>query len=374
MADEEKLQKELERKNGVLRLEPNFPMQAYPGMNRIGVRNSRLGKLGYASERWIACCVGRLRRLPSEPKTQNAGLSVISLETSHHNMLLSDAFDLSPDRMLGENFAKANHNTLGFMLGILDVGYPIFSHIHPSTRDESYYFLQHPKAAGHLPYSHLGLHPGTNPSDVLGCLKRWNDDKILDLSPAYRLNIGEGFYTRAGVPHAPGTALTLELGEAADEYHILQAEYMGKIFSKQDFLLKELQNEDDVIKLINFEASTDPQYYQKYHLQPEPVSKKPEGECSERWIYTPRTTTKYSGKELTVKPGAKITCHEVAAHPILIWQGRGIVGHTQVCAKLGQDEVFVTKETAEAGYTIKNTGSSWLVAYKAFGPNVYSQI
>jgi hypothetical protein len=280
MADEEKLQKELNRKNGILRLRPNLVPQAYPGANRIGVRNSRPGKLGYASERWIACCVGRLRRLPSEPKAPNAGLSVINLETSHHNMLLSDAFDLFPARMLGMSFAKANQNTLGFMLGILDVGYPIFSHIHPS-RDESYYFLQHPSASGSLPYSHLGLHPGTTPSDVLDCLKRWSDDKTLDLSPAYRLNTGEGFYTRAGVPHAPGTALTLELGEASDEYHILQAEYMGKLFPKRNFLLKELQREEDIVKLINFKASTDPLYYQKYHLLPEPVSKKREG-CSER--------------------------------------------------------------------------------------------
>ena len=372
MADEERLQKELDKKNGILRLRPTLVPQAYPGLNRIGVRNSRPGKLGYASERWIACCVGRERRLSNEPKAPNAGFSVISLETSRQSMLLSDAFDLFPDRMLGESFAKANQNTLGFMLGILDVGYPIFSHIHPS-RDESYYFMQHPRASGPLPYSHLGFHPGTTSSDVLDCLKRWSDDKALDLSPAYRLNTGEGFYTRAGVPHAPGTAHTLELGEASDEWHILQAEYMGKLFSKRDFLLKGLRTEEDVVKLINFEVSTDPDYYRKYHFLPEPVSKKPDGECSERWVYSPSTTRKYSGKELRVKPGARITCHEDAAHPLLIWQGRGVIEQTQVRAQLGQDEVFVTKETAEAGYTVKNTGSAWLVAYKAFGPNVYSQ-
>ena len=372
MGDEEKLRKELDRKHGILRLRPNLVPQAYPGLNRIGVRNSRPGKLGYASERWIACCVGRLRRLRSEPKAPKAGLSVVDLETTHHNILLADAFDLLPSRMLGDSFAKANQNTLGFMLGILDVGYPIFSHIHPQ-RDESYYFLQHPEASGSLPYSHLGLHPDTTSSEVLDCLKRWKDDKALDLSPAYRLTTGEGFYTRAGVPHAPGTAITLELGEASDDYHILQADYMGKLFSKRDFLLKELSSEEDVIGLINFEASTDPSYYHKYHLLPEPVTGQLEEGYTERWIYSPRTTGKYSGKELIVKPGARITCHEDAAHPLLIWQGRGVVEQTPVRARSGEDEVLVTKETAEVGYTVKNTGSSWLIAYKAFGPNVYSQ-
>ena len=376
MSDEAKLRKELDKKNGVLRLKPNLVPQAYPGSNRIGVHNSHAGRLGYVSERWIACCVRRLRRLSGEPKsttTPNSGLSLVRLETSRHDMLLGDAFDLFPDRMLSKRFARANRNTLGFMLGILDVGFPIFSHIHPS-RDESYYFLQHPKSSGTLPYSHLGLHPGTKPSDVLVCLRRWSDDKALDLSPAYRLNTGEGFYTRAGVPHAPGTALTLELGEPSDEYHILQAEYMGKLFSKQDFLLKDLLNEEAVVKLINFGASTDPQYYQKYHLLPEPVSKKPEGDCSERWIYSPRTTLKYSGKELKVKPGAKIRSREEAAHPLLIWQGKGLIEKTRVSAQLGQDEVLISKETADSGYSIENTGSTLLIAYKTFGPNVYSEI
>jgi mannose-6-phosphate isomerase class I len=196
----------------------------------------------------------------------------------------------------------------------------------------------------------------------------------LDLSPAYRLNTGEGFYTRAGVPHAPGTALTLELGEASDEYHVLQAKFMGRLFSKRSFLLKELPSEEAVMKLVNLEASTDPAYYQKYHLLPEPVSKKPEGNCSETWIYSPRTTRKYSGKELKIKPRTKVKCRERAAHPLLIWQGKGLVERTKVRAELGEDEVLISKETADAGYSIENTGSTWLIAYKVFGPDVYSEI
>jgi hypothetical protein len=285
-------------------------------------------------------------------------------------MLLGDTFDLFPDRMLGRDFARSNQNTLGFMLGILDVGYPIFSHIHP-TRDESYYFLPHPRASGSLPYSHLGVHPGTRPSDVLECISRWNDESALDLSPAYRLGTGEGFYIQAGVPHAPGTALTLELGEPSDEYHMLQAEYMGKIFPKKGFLLKNLPNEAAVTKLINFKVAADPRFYIKYHLRPEAVSKKTEGNCSQKWIYSPRTTRKYSGKELRIKPRAKITCREAAAHPLLIWHGRGLIQRTKVSSRLGQDEVFVSKEVAEDGYSIENTGDSWLILYSAFGPNVY---
>lgn len=287
-------------------------------------------------------------------------------------MLLTAAFELSPERMLGKTYAITNRKKLGFSLGILDVGYPIFHHVHP-TKDESYFFLQHGNALGPTPYSHLGLHPGTSASQMLDSLERWSDDKVLDLSPAYRLNVGEGFLTPAGVPHAPGTAITLELAEPMDDNIIIQAEYMGKILSKR-LLLRDLPDEKSVNKLINFKTASDPQYYRKFHLLPQPVSKPPEGRCAEKWIYSPRTTRKYSGKELAVKPGAKIRCKEKAAHPLLIWQGRGLVQRTLVRAQLGQDEVFITKEAADAGYSVENTGSTLLVAYKTFGPNVYSDI
>ena len=369
MADDERLENELDGKRGILQLRPNIVPEEYPGLDRLGVRNSTAGKRGYLSERWIASCI----RLSSAPKSSKLGYSSISLSSSRHGMLLRDAFDLSPGRMLGKSYANANRKSLGLSLGILDVGYPIFHHVHP-TKDESYFFLQHRNAHGPYPYSHLGLHPGTKTSQMLDCLKRWSDDKVLDLSPAYRLNVGEGFLTPAGVPHAPGTALTLELAEQMDDNIIIQAEYMGKILPKRTFLLRDLPDERSVNKLINFKTATDPQYYGKFHLTPQPVSKPPEGRCSERWIYDPRTSRKYSGKELVVKPHAKVRCREKAAHPLVIWQGEGVIHRTKVRARLGQDEVFITKEAADAGYSVENTGGTLLVAYKTFGPNVYSNI
>jgi hypothetical protein len=368
MADDEKLQKELDQKDGVLKLSPNIVLEEYPGLDRLGVRNSRPGNRGYLSERWIASCI----KLSSAPKSSRMGLSSISLGSSGHEMLLSDAFEFSPGRILGKSYANVNRKRLGLALGILDVGYPIFHHVHP-TKDESYFFLQHKSALGPTPYSHLGLHPGTGDSQMLDCLKRWNDDKVLDLSPAYRLNVGEGFLTPAGVPHAPGTAITLELAEPMDDNIIIQAEYMGKILPKRRFLLRNLPDEKSVNKLINFKVASDPHYYRKFHLTPQLVSKPPEGRCSERWIYSPRTSRKYSGKELVVEPSAKVRCKERAAHPLLIWQGRGRIQRTPVRAQLGQDEVFITKEAADSGYLVENTGSTKLVAYKTFGPNVYTK-
>lgn len=378
--NEERIGKELDRKHGILRLRPNFVPQPYPGLDRIGIKNSKPRKRGYYSERWIASCIDAT----SESKSLNEGLSVIDLETSARAVFLRDALELCPDRILGKRYARANRRRLGISTNLLDIGYPIPLHLHARKKDawkywrlqpkeESYFFLRHPNALGPVPYSHLGLHHGTKTKDVLTCLKRWRDDKVLDLSPVYRLNADEGFHTLAGVPHAPGTALTLEVAEASDVYNHLQAKYMGKIQSKRLFLLRGLPNEEAVVKLINFKAARDPYYYKRFHTSPEPVTEQPEGPCVERWIYSPRKTRKFSGKELRVKPGAKIVCKEKAAHPLFVWSGKGLVQRTRVQAQPGQDELFITKEAAEAGYSIENTGNTWLIAYKTFGPNVYSR-
>jgi hypothetical protein len=57
-----------------------------------------------------------------------------------------------------------------------------------NPKEEAYYFLETDNL-GPLPYSHLGLHPDVSGDDLLPILERWNDDKVLNLSPAYRLNL-----------------------------------------------------------------------------------------------------------------------------------------------------------------------------------------
>jgi hypothetical protein len=41
MENDEKLQKELDDKDGVLSLKPNIVPEPYPGLDRLGVKNSR---------------------------------------------------------------------------------------------------------------------------------------------------------------------------------------------------------------------------------------------------------------------------------------------------------------------------------------------
>jgi len=375
---EESLRREIEEKRGVLRLKPTFVARTfYPGLNRLGLENPDAGPRGEYVERWIASSV----EADNPIKVENEGLSEVVLESAGATIFLRDALEMLPGLMLGENYAKSHDNKFGILTKVLDIGHPIPWHLHArkedawrywkmNSKEEAYYFLDHPKALGPIPYSHIAMHPGTREEEVLELLKRWSDDKVLDLSPAYRLNVGEGFHVLAGVPHAPGTALTLEIQEESDVYNMLQAKYRGEILSK-DLMLRGLPNEEAVVKLIDWEVSTDPYFYRKYHTVPEPVEDGPEGDGEEVWVYQPRRTRKFSGKELRVKPGGKVRCREKGAHAILIWKGEGRINELRAAAQHGFDEFFITYAPATEGYSVENTGSGWMVLYKLFGPDVY---
>ena len=236
-------------------------------------------------------------------------------------------------------------------------------------KEEAYYFLDADR--GPLPYSHLAMHPDVTEDDLLPILKRWNDDKVLDLSPAYRLIPGEGFHIFPGVPHAPGTALTLEIQEESDVYNILQAVCDGKRISK-DQMLRGLPDEEAVIRLIDWERSTDPRFYRKYHTVPEEIDNPDfEGKAVERWIFNPNRSRKFSGKELRVFSGKSIECVENGAYAVFVWKGYGEVGGVKVVGgKHGMDELFISAETATEPHKIKNLGKSDLILYKIFGPDV----
>ena len=374
MGPEKNLEKEIESKAGVLRLKPNFVARTfYPGLNRLGLENAEAGERGAYVERWIASCVESAH----PTKVLNEGLSQIVLESSGSGPTLRDGLNALPGQMLGENYARSHGNRFGALAKVLDIGYPIQWHIHArkddawrywksNPKDEAYFFVSHANSPGPVPYSHIGMHPGTTPEEVLEPLKRWHDDKVLDLSPAYRLNIGEGFHVASGVPHAPGTALTLELQEESDVHNMLQAKYRGGIASKEA-MLNGLPDEEAVVKLIDWETSTDPQFYRKFHTVPEPIEA---ADCKEGWVFQPWRTRKFSGKELRVGPGKKAKCRENGAHGILVWQGQGRVGASAAAAKHGLDEFFVTYGAATQGYAVENTGNETLVLYKLFGPDV----
>jgi len=84
----------------------------------------------------------------------------------------------------------------------------------------------------------------------------------------------------------------------------------------------------------------------------------------------------YSAKELTVYPSQTVTITDAAAYGLILTQGYGTFGGTQVCTpsmirfgELTEDELFVTASAAQQGVTIVNPSQTDpLVLLKHFGP------
>ena len=238
-----------------------------------------------------------------------------------------------------------------------------------NPKEEAYYFLEHPNR-GPLPYSHIGLHPDTTKEDLLPVLKKWNDDKVLDLSPAYRLNIGEGFHILPGVLHAPGTALTLEVQEESDVNSIFQAKVGERILPKDIFLLNGPKSEEEALELIDWRTCTDVSFYRKYHTIPDLI--RDDNDVKEYWIFNPRRSRKFSGKKIVLSPKTELSGNERGAFLLIAWKGEGRVnGIRVVSGNPKMDEVFVSYESAR-DHVIVNDGSGELIIFKIFGPDVYS--
>jgi len=378
--EEDLLSREMDATGGILRLVPSFvPRILYPGMGRLGLKDYYVSpERGWICERWLASSVEAVNPV----KVEDEGLSFVSFTRAPAKLSLRDAFQVYPGRMLGDNYAREHDNRFGVLTKILDIGKPIPWHIHARAEDakrywnmngkeEAYYFLDS-EDRGSLPYSHIAVHSHVTRDNLLPILKRWKDDKPLDLSPAYRLNIGEGFHVFPGVPHAPGTALTLEAQEESDVYNMLQAVCDGRLILKED-MLRGLPNEEAVAELIDWERSRDPLFYKKYHTVPTELDE-PENEDkgAEKWIFNPNRTRKFCGKEVKVFPKQTVESIEKGAYAVFIWKGMGRIGKIKVQgADLSRDELFVSAEAATQSHKIVNTGKNDLVLYKIFGPDVY---
>lgn len=345
----------------------------YPGLGRIGLADFSAGSRGWYCERWLASCV----QAENAEFIEGEGMSYVEL-LNGTTTRFADALENAAERLLGADYAKRTRRRFGVLSKLLDIGLPIPWHIHPGEPDarrywnsrgkeEAYYFLE-TSTMGPLPYSHIGVHPDVTPGDLLPILRRWNDDRVLDLSPAYRLNAGEGFHVRTGIPHAPGTALTLELQEESDVYNFLQAVSEGRHLDKS-LLLRGLTDERAVLGLIDWDTSRLAEFYSAYHTTPVVVTQT--DNVRESWVFHPNRTPKFSGKEIRIAGGASTSSIETKPFCLFVWRGSGTINEmTFEAGNHTRDELFIGERAAKRPHTIRNTGTDELVVYKIFGPDV----
>jgi len=243
--------------------------------------------------------------------------------------------------------------------------------------------VQNNNYGAEFPYTFFGLRPGTTKDQVAECLRNFSkgDNKITNLSPAFRLEPGTGWDVPAGILHAPGSLCTYEPQKASDIFAMFQS-LTGDTVIAEELLWKntppdKVGNIDFMIQILDWEANVDPNFVPNHFMPPRPVKPVKQMEAEgyvENWITY--KSTEYSAKELTVLPGKTITLKDGAAYGMVMLQGHGTMGvwdiETPTIIRFGQltmDEFFVTESAARAGVRISNPShSDPLVMLKHFGP------
>ena len=388
----------LEQGNGILRLAPNWVPRSFciPG-RRLKLHPDDLYAFGAhrggIDERWFSSTT----KADNGPlTTPDEGLSyvVYGNEARPDRILFKDLVAELRANLVGEEIWKAHH------------GWPMFSkffdnkgalphHLHQQAeharlvgqqpKPESYYFPRQVNNYGaDAPYTYFGLEPGTTKDQVRHCLEIWNqgDNHITDLSKAYRLELGTGWYVPAGILHAPGSLCTYEPQWASDVFAMFQS-LVNEVPIDWSLLVQNVPKErhhdlDYIISMVDWEANVNPKFREKHFRAPRPV--KPVEEMmaegyTEYWISYGNEY--FAGKELTVLPGRTVTIRDASPYGLVMLQGHGTLGvwpiETPAMIRFGQlthDEYFVSFAAAKAGVQIKNPSSADpIVMLKHFGPN-----
>jgi hypothetical protein len=251
-------------------------------------------------------------------------------------------------------------------------------------KPESYFYpVQNNNYGADYPYTFFGLRPGTTKDQLRECLLNFTkgDNKITNLSTAYRLEPGTGWDVPAGILHAPGSLCTYEPQKASDIFAMYQS-LTGDAIIPEELLWKntpkeKMGNIDYLIEVLDWEANVDPSFAAHHFMAPRPVRALAQMQTEgyvENWITY--KSPEYSAKELTVLPGTSVTVKDGGAYGMILLQGHGKMGvwdiDSPAIIRFGQltmDEFFVTEEAARAGVSISNPSrTDPLVMLKHFGP------
>lgn len=387
-----------EQGEGILRLAPTWVPRSFciPG-KRIKLHPDDLYAFGAhrggIDERWLASTT----KADNGPlTTPDEGLSYVIYgdEDKPQKVLLKDVVEELGPKLLGEELWNRYHRWPVYSKFFDNKG-PLPHHLHQRQehaalvgmehKPEAYYFpLQLNNYGGDFPYTFFGLEPGTTREQVRHCLEIWNqgDNHITDLSKAYRLQPGTGWYVPAGVLHAPGSLCTYEPQWASDVFAMFQS-LVSEVPIDWSLLVKNVPEDkhhdlDFLVSMIDWEANTDPNFKEKYFRPPVPVKPieemKSEGYI-ERWVTYGNEY--FAAKELTVLPGRTVTIRDAGPYGMIMLQGHGTMGvwpiETPTLIRFGQlthDEYFVSYTAAREGVTIHNPSKTDpIVMLKHFGPN-----
>jgi hypothetical protein len=366
-------------------LQPGKRLKLHPddlyafGLNRGGI-----------DERWF----GSTTPAANDNRTPDEGLSYVV-----HNgqrFTLADAVSELGGKIIGDAIWNKYKKWPVYSKFFDNMG-PIPHHMHQTReqaalvgqegKPESYYFPpQHNNVGNNFPYTFMGFEPGTTKAQVRKCLEDWNkgDNGILDLSKAYRLKPGTGWLIHPAILHAPGSLCTYEPQWGSDVFGMYQSLVEGREVPWA-LLVKDMPKEkhkdlDFIVEQLDWAANVDPHFKENHFLEPIVAAGSDAEGYVDKWIVYGKVYGEqlFTAKELTVKPGQKVTIKDNGANSIIVVQGEGKLNKLRLnCPKLirfhdlTEDEVFVTEAAAKAGVTYENTSATEdLVVLRYFGPEV----
>ncbi|MDR0730712.1 MAG: hypothetical protein LBF63_03520 [Treponema sp.] len=393
------IQDELRKNGGVLRFAPCWVARNFmqPGRRlKLDPRDYYAygGAKGGIDERWFASTTPADN---AEFTIENEGLSFVTAKTSSgiEKILFKEIIDFMGQDIIGEDMMNKYGRWMMFSKFFDNMG-PIAHHVHLKNehaanvnmlgKPEGYYFPpQQNNVYNNFPHTYFGLNPGVTRDDVIKCLKRWaerGDNNILDLSRAYRLQIGTGWDVPPGVLHAPGSILTYEPQRASDVSIFFQSQVEGR-HNDRATLVKDVPGDkhydyEYLFSILDWELNVDPNFKENRFLLPLLVRDEKlmeENGYSEKWVVY--GSSHFCAKELTVFPGRTATITDAQAYGLIMMQGYGALNNAKIetpnmirFGDLSSDEFFVTESAAKQGVVIANHSDyENIVMLKHFGPD-----
>lgn len=392
MATKADVREVLKQGEGVLRLTPTWVPRPF---NRPG-RRIRLHPDDYFAmgmhrgaivERWFSS-ITHVETTGAEP---DEGMSYVNVDDAVESKVLFKTFvDELGEELIGKELME-RFGTWPMYSKFYDYMNPLFHHIHHGEeackrygdvkpKHEHYFFPpQYNQHLGNMPVTYFGFDPSVSREEIRQRLENYTveDGRITELSRAFRMELGTGWYTPAGVLHAPGSLCTYEPQWNSDVMAMWENVVNGEVFGYDSLSAyvpeANKDNLDVIMDVADWDLNTCPDYRERFFRRPK-LDQQGEG-YRQNWV---AYGNDYVGaKELTVEPGREATLRDDAAYGCLVVQGRGTFG-VHPCEsptlirfnELTADEFFVSHSRASEGIHIKNTSKyEPLVILKHFGPN-----
>jgi len=346
-------------------------------------------KRGSIKERWFSSVIPAMNG-PLAPADEGMSYVLPFDGNMAGKFTLREAVDVLGRDLVGDEL-MTRYGGWPMYSKFFDYEVPLFHHLHLGFdaaaavrrlgKPEAYYFPpEMNNYAGTFPATYFGFDPDISKEEVMERLMMYEkgDNRITELSRAYRIQLGTGWYTPPGVIHAPGSYLTYEPQWNSDVNSVYENIASGEVYD-YDFLVENCpedkkRNLEYVMSLLDWEKNVDP-HYRKHYFRPPVACPNSDGRYAEKWVAY--ANDYIAAKELTVQPGQKVVVSDGAAYGCIIIQGHGKFGaydaEASVMLRFGQpsnDEFFVSEAAAKQGVVIENRSRFQpMVILKHFGPN-----